>query len=251
MGERPKALLPVLTVAGVLAIAAVIAMVILLSRPQAPTAGATMTPPAAVPSATPTTSATSTADPSPSPGPTEATAAEIEVGATGITVVGDDGSDLFTYRWNGDAALAVAALTDVFGTAPDESITEGDGTHFPDYTSYRWGGFSLFDMIETDGGKPRTEYWQPSYAEFTVGAESGVALTAESGLTVGTSIDDVRALGPDEEVELSDGRVRIFFGTERDGFDTAEGGEGEYALIIGAVEEGAVDEIIYRPFSRL
>ncbi|MDJ1113989.1 hypothetical protein [Microbacterium dauci] len=247
MGERPKALLPVLIVAGVLAVAAVVVMVVLLTRPGEPAASPSEpTSPSVTPSAAPNP------PPTPSPTPTVAPAAsEVAMAATGFTLVGDDGSDLFTYRWHDDAASAVDALTDAFGSAPEESVLEGDGTHFPDYTSYRWGGFELRDMVETEDGKPRAEYVQPSYAVITAERENGVALVAEFNLVIGSSIEEVRALEPDSEFERSDGTVRLFLESERNGFSAPEVVNGEYALAIGAEEDGAVYEIIYLPYSEL
>ncbi|MFI8633148.1 hypothetical protein ACIGEP_11185 [Microbacterium sp. NPDC077663] len=247
--RRPRNLIPLLTLAGVLAIAVVVAIVLLLNRMPAsvaaPGAGSPA-PEASGPSEaapTPTETGAETADPM---------ASEAVVGAEGFTIVADDGSELYTYGWRDDADAAVTALTDAFGAEPSQSIYEGDGTHFPDYTSYMWDGFTYFDMIPTEGGKSRDEYFIPAFVTIT-GADVGdVAITPEFDLAIGLTADEVRALGPDREVEMPEGEPRFFFAIDRADApeDDAElDGYSPWVNIDPADE--TVVSITYRPYSEL
>lgn len=247
--RRPRNLIPLLTLAGVLAIAVVVAIVLMLNRMPAP---------AAAPGAgSPSPEASGASEAAPTPTETEAeteapTASEVVLGADGFTIVADDGSELYAYGWRGDADAAVAALTDAFGAEPSESIYEGDGTHFPDYTSYTWDGFTYFDMIPTEGGKSRDEYFVPSYVTVTGADVSGVAVTPEFDLAIGLTADEVRALGPDREVEMSDGEPRFFFAIDR---INGTQGDAELDGYSPWVNTDPVDEtvvsITYRPWSDL
>ncbi|SDG55345.1 hypothetical protein [Microbacterium sp. 77mftsu3.1] len=241
--RRPRNLIPLLTLAGALAIAAVVAIVLLMNRMPAPTAApapGSPTPEASTPSV------------APSPTPTEAeepTANEVALGEEGFTIVADDGSELFAYGWRDDAAGAVSALTDAFGSEPSESVYEGDGTHFPDYTSYTWDGFTYFDMIPTEGGKSRDEYSIPSYVTMTGQAVDGVTVTPEFDLAIGLTADEVRALGPDKELAMPDGEPRFFFAIDRaDG----AGENGELDGYSPWVDTDPADETVvsisYRPY---
>ena len=248
MGERPRALLTVLIVAGAFAVAAVVTVVLLLHRSQGPTAEPSPTSTMASPMATVTPSAT------PSPSPTVAvTASEIAMRASGFTVVGDDGSTLYSYEWTGDADEAVATLTELLDAPPIESIIEGDGTHYPAYTSYRWDGFGLRDMIEAPGGKPRAESFRPSYVEITGDAAAAVAITPEFGVRIGMTQDEVRALGPDSEFDFSEYEAmesdafRFIFGMDR-----ADDDPPGYTAWVTTDDGGqAVAEILYIPYSDL
>lgn len=243
--RRPRALIPLLTFAGALAIAAVIAIVLLLNRAPAP---------AAAPGAgSPTPEATTPSPPAPTPAPSETqtedpTASEVVLGAGGFTIVADDGSELYAYGWRDDAAAAVAALTDAFGSEPSESVYEGDGTHFPDYSSYVWEGFMFRDMIVTEEGKPRDEYFVPSYVMVTANAVGDIAVTPEFDLAIGLTADDVRSLGPDREIEAEGGEPHFFFAIDRE-----EGPEDDaYSLWVNTdPADETVVSITYRPWSEL
>lgn len=243
--RRPRALVPLLTFAGVLAIAAVIAIVLLPNRAPVPSAapGAGSPPPEA--------STPSPAAPTPAPSETQTEdpmASEVVLGAGGFTIVADDGSELYAYGWRDDAEAAVAALTDAFGFEPSESVYEGDGTHFPDYSSYVWEGFMFRDMIVTEDGKPRDEYFVPSYVSVTANAVGDVAVTPEFDLAIGLAADDVRALGPDREIEVEGGDPRFFFAIDR-----ADGPEDDaYSLWVNTdPADETVVSITYRPWSEL
>lgn len=247
--RRPRNLIPLLTFAGVLAIAAVIAIVLLLNRAPAPAAA----PGAGSP--TPEASTPSPAAPTPAPSETQTedpTASAVLLGADGFTIVADDGSELYAYGWRDDAEAAVAALTDAFGSEPSESVYEGDGSHFPDYTSYDWEGFLFRDMIVTEDGKPRDEYFVPSYVSVTANEVGDVAVTPEFDLAIGLTADDVRALGPDEEVEMPDGEPRFFFAIDRaDGPEDDAELDGYSPWVNTDPADETVVSITYRPWSEL
>lgn len=244
--RRPRNLIPLLTFAGVLAIAAVIAIVLLLNRAPDPAAA----PGAGSPR--PEASTPSPAAPTPAPSETQTedpTASAVLLGADGFTIVADDGSELYSYGWRDDAEAAVAALTDAFGSEPSESVYEGDGSHFPDYTSYMWDGFTYFDMIPTEGGRSRDEYFIPSYVTIT-GADVGdVAITPEFDLAIGLTADEVRALGPDRELEMPDGEPRFFFAIDRaDGPEDDASLDGYSPWVNTDPADGTVVSISYRPY---
>lgn len=243
-GRRPRALLLLLTTAGVLAIAVAVAIVLLVGRMPAPVAAPAPSSPAPA------------ASTGPSPTPTEAeepTASAVVLSGGGFSIVATDGSDLYSYDWHDDAAPAVTALAEAFGVEPSTSTIEGDGTHFPDYTSYDWDGFAFRDMVAADGGKPRDEYFQPSYVQITSKAVGDIAVTPEFDLQVGMPSDEVRSLGPDEEVAAADGSPRFFFAIDRSFDDDVENPTPEeYALWVRTdPTDQTVTAITYRPHSAL
>lgn len=247
--RRPRNLIPLLTLAGVLAIAAVIVIVLMLNRMPAP---------AAAPGAgSPAPEASGPSEASPTPTETEAetadpTASEVVLGADGFTIVADDGSEVFAYGWRDEAGGAVAALTDAFGAEPSESVYEGDGTHFPDYTSYDWEGFMFRDMIVSEGGKSRDEYFVPSYLMITTNAVGDVAITPEFDLAIGLTADEVRALGPDREIEMPDGEPRFFFAIDRiNGTQGDSELDGYSPWVNTDPADETVVSITYRPWSDL
>lgn len=218
-GSRTPLILGI--IAAVLLVAVIVTLAIALTRPGSDTPAQTAAP----------TAAPTTAPPSPSP-----TATSDEVGApvaldfsgTGFTLVDDAGRTAFTFAWRDDVADAVTALTDAFGAAPTTRVEPGDGSHYPDYTVYQWEGFMLFDMIETAGGSTRTEYTQPTYALFSRGEINGITLNAEHDLKIGSTIAEVRAAGPNEEIPRGNvGAIRFVFDQARSGTD---GGSLQYSM---------------------
>lgn len=245
--RRPRNLIPLLTLAGVLAIAVVVVLVFLLNRMPTPVAASAPGAPAPEASSDPVA-------PSPTPSETlEPAASEVVMGADGFTIVADDGSELYAYRWRDDAVSAVTALADAFGAEPAESIYEGDGTHYPDYTSYAWDGFTLRDMIETEGSVPRSQYSMPSFAVLEANEVSGVALTPEFGLSIGQTAEEVSALGPDREAERSDGSWFFAFLADEDGEDVEDDpGTDDYSLWVSTDPgDETVTSITYRLHSEL
>lgn len=146
-------------------------------------------------------SASTGAAPAPSASATEepeapaSTAEAITLSRDGFVILDDEGSDLFRYTWVSDAAPAVEALQEAFGEEPIVAVIAGDGTHYPDYTSYTWGGFTFFDWVDA-GGKPRGEYMLPAFVQIVTADVDGIELRTDEGLQVGSPIADVIALEP-------------------------------------------------------
>ena len=207
-GSRTPLILGI--IAGVLFVAVVVTLAMAFTRGSGePASTATTAPSTAAPSATTQPSPTETP-------PAVSEPAALEFAGTGFSLVDDSGDPTYEYTWAGDAAAAVTQLTEAFGAAPTTRVEPGDGTHYPDYTVYQWDGFMFFDMVETAGGTPRSEYAQPSYVLFSRNEVGGITMTAERGLTIGMSIDAVRALGPDAELPRGNvGAIRFVFDRER------------------------------------
>lgn len=244
--RRPIVILSI--VAAVLVVAAAIAVFLLTQRDRQPVA--TPSSPA-----TPT-SAPVTTTPTPAPTPTIAApvAAEVVMAATGFTIVADDGSSLLAFRWRDDVGPAVAALTEAFGAEPELGVQPGDGTHFPDYTSYDWAGFTLYDMVFVEGDKPRDEYSMPTWISIRANEVAGVAVAPEFALAIGAPADAVRSNGPDDEWPMpGDGAVRFVFDIDRTDFLSPDGAVEDlsYSVFADAEEGSGVIDILYRPYSGL
>ncbi|GAA3027889.1 hypothetical protein [Microbacterium dextranolyticum] len=219
-GSRTPLILAI--VAGVLAVAVVVTLGFALTR-GGPT-DADPAPPASTDTAAP---GTPTSSPTPSPTPTR-TPVALDFSATGFALADATGTPVFTYAWTDDAKKAVTALSAAFGAQPTQRVEPGDGSHYPDYTVYQWEGFMLFDMIETPGGTPRAQYPQPSYTLFSRNQVGGIEMVAEHGLTIGMTVDAVRALRPDVEIPRGNvGAIRFVFDTAR----TNAAGAPQYSAI--------------------
>ncbi|WP_336633331.1 hypothetical protein [Microbacterium sp. MMO-79] len=227
--ERSRTPLILGIVAGVLFVAVVVALAFALTRGSSSDA----TPVA------PPTSEAPTAQPTPTPTKTPARVpVSLEFAATGFSLVDDTGAPVFRYAWTDDAATAVTALSKAFGAEPTQRVEPGDGSHYPDYTVYQWDGFMLFDMIESAGGTPRDQYPQPSYTLFSRNRVGGIEIVAERGLTIGMSVDAVRALGPDAEIPRGNvGAIRFVFDRSR---TNAAGAPQPRSTMSGAVRGRAV-----------
>ncbi|MGZ0066826.1 hypothetical protein [Microbacterium arborescens] len=245
--RRPLIVLSI--VAGVLLVVAAVVVFLLTQRDNEPAAApSSPAPTSAAPAPTPT--------PTPTPPPTDAApvAAEVVMAATGFTILADDGSALLEFRWRDEVGPAVAALTEAFGAEPELGVQTGDGNHFPDYTIYDWRGFTLYDMVEVPGDKPRNEYGIPTRAAITANEVGGVALAPEFGLAIGMDVDAARAAGPDDESEFRDGGLRFSFEIERTG-RWPEAGSTEdltYSVFADSDPDAThVTAIDYAPYSRL
>jgi hypothetical protein len=196
--RRRRTLLIVLIAAGALVVAGVVALVMLLG----PVDQSRAETPVPTPSTTPT--------PTPTPTATAAARGEVALGAEGFELQAADG-EMFTFRWSDEPSDAVEALTAAFGSDPVEGVQEGDGSHFPDYTVWAWPGFEFASMVEAPGGKTREEYDGPAWVRISENTVAEVDVTAEFGLAIGMSVDDVRAAGPDDEYpsRFEDGLVFI------------------------------------------
>ena len=239
-------------VAGALLVVAALVIFLVTQREPA-SAGAEQTPTPAV--STPATPATPASPAAPTPAEVAPRAAEVVLAATGFTIVADDGSSMLEFLWRDDVEPVVAALTEAFGAEPALSVYPGDTTHFPDYTTYDWGGFALYDMIVSEDGKPRDEYITPSWATISANERNGVTLVPEFGLAIGETADAVRASGPDDEWPMPGdrGELRFVFDIERTDVLTPDGPvqESSYSVFVDTGIDSTVTEITYRPFSRL
>jgi hypothetical protein len=196
-------------VAGVLTVAVIIALVLLVTRPS----GDTAAPPAPGQS-----EPEQPAPQQPAPEETEAPApeAQIAVNGLGLTITLADGTEL-THAWADDSAPVIEALTELFGEAPTEDFQNGDAENWA-YDIYVWEGFRLYDVFLGDGGRSRDEVPAPTYVAITGTGPAEVGIVDEFGVVVGDSMDKVRGLDPTDEVDLSDGRVRIVLGNGRGTF---------------------------------
>lgn len=236
--QRPRTVLVLGIVAGVLAVAVAITLAIALSRPGTPAPAESTAPPAVAPS-TPSTPVDPT--PSESADPVDAVAAEVELGAAGFTIVDGAGEELLAWGWSDDAQTAVDALTEAFGAAPTERVEAGNGTTYPDYTVYQWTGFALYDMVPLPGGPTRDEYSQPSYLRYTANTVGPIAITAEFGLEIGMPVTEATALRPDAEEDRGGG-TRFVFAADR----SANAGAPTYSVIADTDGEGvAIQAILY------
>ncbi|WP_223848781.1 MULTISPECIES: hypothetical protein [Microbacterium] len=221
-----------------LAVAVVAVLGFALTRPSdsaqpAGPAPADSSAAASVPASTPT----------PTPSPTDATALGLTLSATGFTLQTSSGAPL-TYRWADDPTAAIAALTTAFGAAPTQRTQAGDGSTLPDYTVYSWSGFSLFEMVPT-AALTRESFSQPAYALFTANEVNGVAITAEFGLKIGMTADQVRALTPPpaSETARASGSIRFGFDPQRSSFKNGVPSYSVFADTDGA--DGPIGTILY------
>jgi hypothetical protein len=197
-------------VAGVLTVAVIIALVLLVTRPS----GDTTAPPA--PGQSEPEQQPAPQQPAPDESEAPATTGQVAVDGLGLTITQTDGTEL-THAWADDSAPAIEALTELFGEAPTEDFQNGDAENWA-YDIYVWDGFRLYDVFLGDGGRSRDEVPAPTYVAITGNAPTEVGIVDEFGVLVGDSMDKVRGLDPTDEVELSDGRVRIVLGNGRGTF---------------------------------
>jgi hypothetical protein len=158
--------------------------------------------PSANPSTSPTPSGATDPTPTPTPTPTpeadaDADADAVILRADGFEIVAESGTVLFAHAWADDAAPAVAELTDAFASEPTISEKPGDGSHFPDYTVYAWGGFEFSDAIDLQ--RPRDEYGFATTVFSSASAVNEVEITTESGIGVGSTFEEVIASGVEAE----------------------------------------------------
>lgn len=221
--ERPRFPLVLAIVAGILAVAVIVVLVIALTRPGGQAA-------APSPSASAPSAPQEPAEPSaPTPEETPATESNaVQLSSEGFTLVDESGAEVFAYGWGDPIEPAVAALTTAVGAAPEERTEKGNGTTYPDYTVYQWKGLALYDMVPIEGGKTREEYSQPSYLRYTSNEVGPLTVTPGYDLQIGMPIDDVRDLGPDVEQERGSG-TRFVFGADDSAF---AGGVPTYSTVV-------------------
>lgn len=233
-GRRDKTPIVLGVIAGVLAVIVGVTLTIALTRGGSPAAAPSPTPPA--PTSTPEGSGTPSSEPS---DPVQEPAG-VQLSATGFALVDDTGAETFSYGWSDAAAPAVTALTAAFGAAPEQRTEKGDGSHYPDYTVYQWRGFALYDMVPVEGGTPREEYAQPSWVRITANTVGDMAVTAEFDVEIGTTVDAVKAAGPDTEFERN-GATRYVFAADR---SSTAGGITSYSMMADT-DGAAVTAILY------
>ena len=203
-------------IAGVLLVAVIVVVSAYLLRATEPTTAA---PPAASSPAAPQPApSTPQEQPQPSETPTPeppAAASTIALNGSGFTITSEDGE--FTHRWADDAAPAIAALTEAFGTAPEEDFVNGDAENWA-YDIYVWPGFRLYEVFLGDGGRSRSEVPAPTWVTVGAGLPADVQVTNEFGVAVGDTIDQARSKGPFDEFALTNGRLRLTYGEGRGTF---------------------------------
>ncbi len=185
------------SVAGALLVAIVVVLVIYLvqsatrsDEASAPASSAESTPSA--PAAPPPAPAPST----PVPSEPAVEAAEVSVTGTGFTIADTSGQTTFTHEWADESAPAVAALTELFGTAPTDDFQNGDSENYA-YDIFVWPGFRLYDVRLGEGNRPRPEVPAPTFVSYDANTVGEARITDEFGLEIGMTADAVRALGVD------------------------------------------------------
>ena len=211
--ETPRFPIVLAIIAGVLAVAVIVTLVMVFARPSG--SGARPDPTESAPAAQP-----GQPEETPAETPEETPAVEanaVQLSAEGFALLDESGAEAFRYGWADPIEPAVETLTEAFGAEPETRTEKGNGTTYPDYTVYQWKGFALYDMVPIEGGKTRDEYSQPSYLRYTSNEVGSLTIAPEFDLSIGMSVADVRALNPDEEIERGSG-ARFVFGADRSAF---------------------------------
>ena len=144
---------------------------------------ATPPPPSVSPTAPATVEPVDEEDPDPE-------AATILLRTDFFAVLDDDGAVMQQFDYFDDPTAAIAALTEVFGSAPTVTAFEGHTHQWPG-NAYAWDGFSIVDWV----GGPGIAYGE----DFAVTAGSavvrGLAVETVGGITVGSSDAQIVAAG--------------------------------------------------------
>lgn len=201
--RRDRAPLVLGIVAGVLAVAVIIALSVYFLRPTTP-ASSGSSPSASPPASSQTDPEAEESD------PPSAEAAGIDVSSTGFTITGEDG-ETFTHEWADEAQPAVEALTALFGSAPTEEFQNGDAENWA-YEIYDWEGFRLYDVYLDGSDRERSEVPAPTYVAYGTGVP--VDITDDFGIEIGMTLDELDALGPDEAF-ADGGTAAYLFGKDR------------------------------------
>ncbi|CAI9389723.1 hypothetical protein [Microbacterium sp. T2.11-28] len=189
-------------IAGILAVAVVIALSVYFLRPNSP----------ASTGSSPAPQAPDSTQADPAPGPTESSSSDagIDVTATGFTITGEDGESL-THEWADDPQPAIDALTALFGTEPTEDFQNGDAENWA-YDVYEWEGFRFFDVFLDGSDRQRSEVPAPTYVSYGTGVP--VDVTNDLGIEIGMTPDELDALNPDE-AHADGGTAAYLFGKDR------------------------------------
>ena len=131
---------------------------------------------------------------SPTPEP-EAVPAELVVRGAGVELYDSEGTLISSFVWADETADQLDVLELAFGPAPTPGTRTGDGTHYADYDSYDFMGFTYFTAMNLE--KPRNEYFLPSSVQVDTGEPiNGVSVRTLDDLTVGGELADVLAASP-------------------------------------------------------
>ena len=148
-----------------------------------PVAAPTVAPVATAPSSTPS--------PDPEPVP-----ADLVVRGGGVELYDSEGTLIGSFVWADETAEALEVLELAFGPAPAPGTRTGDGTHFANYDSYDFMGFTYFSATNLE--KPRNEYFLPSSVQVDTGEPiNGVSIRTVDDLRVGGTLAQVQALSPE------------------------------------------------------
>jgi len=150
--------------------------------------------------ASPTPLSTSTAappviEPSATATPDPVVPSELVVRGGGVELYDSEGTQIGSFVWADETAVALEVLETAFGPAPVPSIRTGDGTHYADFEAYDFSGIIYFSAIGLE--KPRVDYFLPSSVQVDTGAPiNGVSIRTSAGLQVGGTLAEVLALTP-------------------------------------------------------
>jgi len=134
-------------------------------------------------------------EPSETATPDPVVPAELVVRGAGIELYDSEGTRIGSFIWADETAVALEVLELAFGPAPTPGTRTGDGTHFANYDSYDFMGFSYFTATNLD--KPRNEYFLPSSVQVDTGEPiNGVSIRTLDNLAVGGVLAEVLALSP-------------------------------------------------------
>jgi len=149
--------------------------------------------PASTPTAAPVTEAPSS---TPTPEPVAAPVpAELVVRGAGVELYDSEGTLIGSFVWADETADALEVLELAFGPAPTPGTRTGDGTHYANYDSFDFMGFSYFSANNLE--KPRDKYFLPSSVQVDTGEPiNGVSIRTLDDLTVGGELADVLAASP-------------------------------------------------------
>ncbi|WP_434811497.1 hypothetical protein [Microbacterium sp. bgisy189] len=200
-------------IAGVLAVAVIVTMIIAMNRGGSSTPASEQTTTGEAPVET---TETAPSDDASTP-PAETDGARIEVSGTGFTLTDAAGSEVYEHDWAAEAQPAIDALSEAFGSEPTEDFLEGDAENWA-YDIYDWNGFRLYDVRLGEGNRPRDEIPAPTYVDYTANTVGEVTIADEFGIEIGMSVADAQALGPDAEDTADGSHTQLVFGTDRGTF---------------------------------
>lgn len=175
----------------------------------------------------------------------KADTALIEVSATGFDLLDADGDRIDTFEYYDDeSADAIAALTELFGTAPKvESQAVAEDSRAVDKNS--WKGFAVWDY-----GSVGDDPGQPAFSvQVTAAAAGHIAVETNDGISIGDTEDDVEDVAYTSSASEADGRELAVYSLDEtllpDGVQTyIEDGPAAYSVhALVFADTGTVNEI--------